>query len=88
MHIRLSPQLAERVRSLMGDHHYDAEELISIGLAMVEVVLREKYQDGNEITIVTPDGQIAGEFQIPLPNKINSTARMYLESVFTNGSPP
>ena len=72
----------------MGVHHYDAEELISIGLAMVEVVLREKYQDGNDIMIVRPDRQIAGEFHVPLPNKINSTARMYLESIFTNGSPP
>ena len=55
MKLNLSRDLAEKVLSLTRDYSYAPEEVISIGIALTTVLLKERGL-GNQVVIVDPNG--------------------------------
>jgi hypothetical protein len=80
MKINLQADLVDDVLSLTNEYSYTPDEIISIGIAMAKVVLREK-KLGNQILIVAPDGQRLGEFREVEPRAIHEIARQYIQSI-------
>jgi hypothetical protein len=80
MKINLQADLVDDVLSLTNEYSYTPDEIISIGIAMAKVVLREK-KLGNQILIVAPDGKRLGEFREAEPRAIHEMARRYIQSI-------
>ena len=81
MKLNLSRDLAEKVLSLTRDYSYAPEEVISIGIALTSVLLKERAL-GNQVVIVAPDGDQGAEFTEIAPHAPASISEKYIESVY------
>jgi hypothetical protein len=81
MKLNLSRDLAEKVLSLTREYSYAPEEVISIGIALTSVLLKERSL-GNQVIIVAPDGDQVAEFTEIAPQALDSIAEKYIESVY------
>ena len=81
MKLNLSRDLAEKVLSLTREYSYAPEEVISIGIALTSVLLKEKGL-GNQVVIVDPNGDQVAEFTEIGPQALDSIAEKYIESVY------
>jgi hypothetical protein len=81
MKLNLSRDLAEKVLSLTREYSYAPEEVISIGIALTSVLLKERAL-GNQVIIVAPDGDQVAEFTEITPQALDSIAEKYIESVY------
>ena len=81
MKLNLSSDLAEKVLSLTREYSYAPEEVISIGIALTSVLLKERAL-GNQVVIVAPDGDQVAEFTEIAPQALDSIAEKYVESVY------
>jgi hypothetical protein len=81
MKLNLSRDLAEKVLSLTRDYSYAPEEVISIGIALTTVLLKERGL-GNQVVIVDPNGDQVAEFKEIAPQALGSIAEKYIESVY------
>jgi hypothetical protein len=79
--LNLSRDLAEKVLSLTREYSYAPEEVISIGIALTSVLLKERAL-GNQVVIVAPDGDQVAEFTEIAPQALDSIAEKYIESVY------
>jgi hypothetical protein len=80
MKVNLSRDLAEKVLSLTREYSYTPEEVISIGIALTHVLLKERAQ-GNQVVILAPDGDQVAEFTEVAPQAVDVIAEKYIESV-------
>ena len=81
MKLNLSRDLTEKVLSLTREYSYTPEEVISIGIAFTNVLLKERAL-GNQVLIVAPDGDQVAEFTEVAPQAVDSIAKKYIESVY------
>jgi hypothetical protein len=81
MKLNLSRDLAEKVLSLTREYSYAPEEVISIGIALTSVLLKERGL-GNQVVIVAPNGDQVAEFTEIAPQALGSIAEKYIESVY------
>jgi hypothetical protein len=81
MKLNLSRDLAEKVLSLTRDYSYAPEEVISIGIALTSVLLKER-ELGNQVVIVDANGDQVAEFTEIAPQALGSIAEKYIESVY------
>jgi len=81
MKLNLSRDLAEKVLSLTREYSYAPEEVISIGIALTSVLLKERSL-GNQVIIGAPDGDQVAEFTEIAPHALDSIAEKYIESVY------
>jgi hypothetical protein len=81
MKLNLSRDLAEKVLSLTSQYSYAPEEVISIGIALTSVLLKERGL-GNQIVIVDSNGDQVAEFTEIAPQALGSIAEKYIESVY------
>src|ERR1700688_339180 len=81
MKLNLSRDLAEKVLSLTREYSYAPEEVISIGIALTSVLLKERGL-GNQVVIVDPNGEQVAEFAEIAPQAFGSIAEKYIESVY------
>jgi hypothetical protein len=81
MKLNLSRDLAEKVLSLTREYSYAPEEVISIGIALTTVLLKERGL-GNQVVIVDPNGDQVAEFAEIAPQALGSIAEKYIESVY------
>jgi hypothetical protein len=81
MKLNLSRDLAEKVLSLTSQYSYAPEEVISIGIALTSVLLKER-RLGNQIVIVDSNGDQVAEFTEIAPRALGSIAEKYIESVY------
>src|ERR1700684_1035507 len=80
MKINLDGGLVENVLSLTGEYSYTPGEIISIGIALATVLLREK-RLGNQVVVVDPEGSKVGEFHEVAPKAIQEMGREYIQSI-------
>jgi hypothetical protein len=80
MKIKLQPALTEKVLSLTSEYGYTPEEIISIGIALATVLLRER-QQGNRVVVVARDGDTVAEFKEVEPKAIHEIAKEYIRSI-------
>jgi hypothetical protein len=80
MKINLHGGLVENVLSLTEEYSYTPGEIISIGIAMATVLLREK-RLGNRVVVVNPEGQRVAEFHEVEPKAIHEMAKEYIRSI-------
>jgi hypothetical protein len=81
MKLNLSRDLAEKVLSLTREYSYAPEEVISIGIALTTVLLKERSL-GNQVVIVDPNGDQVAEFTEIAPQALGSIVEKYIESVY------
>jgi hypothetical protein len=81
MKLNLSRDLAEKVLSLTREYSYAPEEVISIGIALTTVLLKERGL-GNQVVIVDPNGDQVAEFTEIAPQALGSIVEKYIESVY------
>ena len=81
MKLNLSRDLTEKVLSLTREYSYAPEEVISIGIALTSVLLKERAL-GNRVVVVAPDGDQVAEFTEIAPRALDSIAEKYIESVY------
>jgi hypothetical protein len=81
MKLNLSPDLAEKLLSLTREFSYSPEEVISIGIALTSLLLKERGR-GNQVVIVDPNGDEVAEFKEVAPQALDSIAEKYVESVY------
>jgi hypothetical protein len=80
MKVNLSSDLAENVLALTREYSYTPEEVISIGIALTRVLLKER-GIGNQVAIVDPNGDRVAEFTEIAPQALDSIVERYIESV-------
>jgi hypothetical protein len=80
MKVNLSSDLAENVLALTREYSYTPEEVISIGIALTRVLLKER-GIGNQVAIVDPNGDRVAEFTEIAPQALDSIVEQYIESV-------
>jgi hypothetical protein len=81
MKIKLHPDLTEKVLTLTREYSYAPEEIISIGIALASVLLRER-KLGNQVVVVAPNGDRVAEFTEIEPKVISEMVERYVESVY------
>jgi hypothetical protein len=81
MKLNLSSDLAEKVLSLTREYSYAPEEVISIGIALTSVLLKERGL-GNQIVIVDSNGDQVAEFTEIPPQALDSITEKYIESIY------
>jgi hypothetical protein len=81
MKLNLSRDLTEKVLSLTREYSYAPEEVISMGIALTSVLLKERAL-GNRVVVVAPAGDQVAEFTEIAPRVLNSIAEKYIESVY------
>ena len=80
MKVTLHPDLAEKVLILTHEYSYAPDEIISIGIALATVVLKER-RLGNQVVVMDPDGYPVAEFKEIEPKAIREIAEKYVNSV-------
>ena len=80
MNIKLLPDLEKDVHALTADHGYSPEEIISIGVAMANVLLREM-RLGNSVVVVDSDHYELAKFKYPEPKAVREVVAHYLNSL-------
>jgi hypothetical protein len=85
MNIKLNPELTEKVLALTNEHGYAPDEIISIGIALATVLLKER-RLGNRVVVVDPNGHTVGEFREVEPKAIHEMAKEYVQSVCPGGA--
>src|SRR3984885_15581513 len=80
MKIRLNSNLTEQVLALTNDFHYSPDEGISMGIALASVLLQEKAL-GNQVVVVTPNGNKVAEFKEVEPKAIHDMSKEYIQSI-------
>jgi hypothetical protein len=80
MKFRLDSDLTEKVLSLTSEYGYAPDEVISIGIALATVLLKER-RLGNRVIVVTPHGDTVAEFKEMEPKAIHEIAKEYVRSV-------
>ncbi len=80
MKINLHTDLVEDVLALTNQYGYTPGEIISIGIALATVLLREK-RLGNQVVVVDPQGGKVGEFHEVEPKAIHEMAKEYIQSI-------
>ena len=80
MKINLHSDLVEDVLALTNQYGYTPGEIISIGIALATVLLREK-RLGNQVVVVDPEGRRVGEFHEVEPKAIQEMAKEYIQSI-------
>jgi hypothetical protein len=80
MRINLHSDLVEDVLGLTNQYGYTPGEIISIGIALATVLLREK-RLGNQVVVVDAEGHRVGEFHEVEPKAIHEMAREYIQSI-------
>jgi hypothetical protein len=80
MKINLDSDLGEDVLGLTNQYGYTPGEIISIGIALATVLLREK-RLGNQVVVVDLEGRKVGEFHEVEPKAIREMARGYIQSI-------
>ncbi len=80
MKIKLDSDLTEKVLSLTHEYGYTPEEIISVGIALATVLLKER-RLGNRVVVVTPHGDTVAEFKEVQPKAIHEIAKEYVRSI-------
>jgi hypothetical protein len=80
MKINLHSDLVEDVLALTNQYGYTPGEIISIGIALATVLLREK-RLGNQVVVVDTEGRRVGEFHEVEPKAIQEMAKEYIQSI-------
>jgi hypothetical protein len=80
MKIRLDSDLTEKVLSLTNEYSYTPDEIISIGIALASVLLKER-RLGNHVIVIDPQGDTVGEFKEVEPKAIHEIAKEYVRSI-------
>jgi hypothetical protein len=80
MKIKLRSDLAEDVLALTQEYGYTPAEIISVGIALATVLLKER-RLGNRVVIVAPGGERLAEFQEVEPKAIYEMAKEYIRSI-------
>jgi hypothetical protein len=80
MKINLHSDLVDDVLGLTNQYGYAPGEIISIGIALATVLLREK-RLGNQVVVVDSEGRKVGEFHEVEPKAIHEMAREYIQSI-------
>jgi hypothetical protein len=80
MKVNLHVDLAQKVLTLTHEYSYAPEEIISIGIALATVVLKER-RLGNQVVVIDPDGYQVAEFKEIEPKAIREIAEKYVNSV-------
>jgi hypothetical protein len=80
MKIRLDSDLTEKVLSLTNEYSYTPDEIISIGIALASVLLKER-RLGNRVVVVDPQGDMVAEFKEVEPKAIHEIAKEYVRSI-------
>ena len=81
MNIKLLPEVEALVTTLTSEHAYTPDEIISIGLTLATVLLREKGL-GNRVVVVDVNDLEVAEFKEPEPRAIREVAERYISSLF------
>ena len=81
MKLKLEPDLTADVLTLTQEYGYVPDEIISIGIALATVLLKERAQ-GNRVVVITPKGDLVSEFREIEPKAIPVMVKGYLETVF------
>jgi hypothetical protein len=80
MKVDISNDLTEKVLALTRDYSYTPEEVISIGIALTSVLLKQ-HGAGNQLVVIGPNGDQLGEFTEIAPRALDSIVEKYVESV-------
>jgi hypothetical protein len=80
MKIKLDSNLTDKVLSLTNEYSYTPDEIISIGIALASVLLKER-QLSNRVIVVDPRGETVGEFKEVEPRAIHDMAKQYVQSI-------
>jgi hypothetical protein len=80
MKIKLDRDLTEKVLSLTNEYGYTPDEIISIGIALATVLLKER-RFGNQVVVVNPHGKTVAQFKEVEPKAIHKIAKEYLGSI-------
>jgi hypothetical protein len=80
MKIKLDSDLTEKVLSLTHEYGYTPVEIISIGIALATVLLKER-RLGNRVVVVAPHGDTVAEFKEVEPKAIHDIAKEYIRSI-------
>lgn len=81
MNIKLLPDLEADVHTLTSNYGYSPGEIVSIGVAMATVLLREK-QLGNRVVVVDADNCEVAEFKEIEPQAVREVAERYIRSLY------
>jgi hypothetical protein len=80
MKVNISNDLTEKVLALTHDYSYTPEEVISIGIALTNVVLKERAA-GNQVVVIDPNGDQLSEFTEIAPQALDAIVEKYIESI-------
>jgi hypothetical protein len=80
MKVDISNDLTEKVLALTRDYSYTPEEVISIGIALTSVVLKERGA-GNQVMVISPNGDHLAEFTEIAPQALDAIVEKYVESI-------
>jgi hypothetical protein len=80
MKVNISNDLTEKVLALTHDYSYTPEEVISIGIALTSVVLKERGA-GNQVVVIGPHGDQLAEFTEIAPQALDAIVEKYVESI-------
>lgn len=80
MKIKLDSGLTEKVLSLTNEYGYTPDEIISVGIALATVLLKER-RLGNKVVVLAPHGETVAEFKEVEPKAIHDMAKEYVRSI-------
>jgi hypothetical protein len=80
MKVNIDNDLAEKMLALTREYRYTPEEVISIGIALTTVLLKERGA-GNQVVIIDPNGDQVAEFTEIAPQALDAIVENYIESV-------
>ena len=80
MKINLHSNLSEKVLALTREHGYAPDEIISLGIALATLLLKER-RLGNQVVVVDANGDQVAEVQEVEPRAVDEVARKYIGSV-------
>ncbi len=87
MKLKLEPDLTADVLALTTEYGYVPDEIISIGIALATVLLRERAQ-GNRVVVIAPSGDLVSEFREVEPKAVYRLVKSYVESVSAEVAEP
>jgi hypothetical protein len=80
MKFKLDSDLTEKVLSLTNEFSYTPQEVISMGIALATVLLRER-RLGNRVFVESPQGDTLAELKEAEPKAIHEIAKGYIQSI-------